>query len=112
MVKTKSWLPTIKTQCIHVEEHYDDQADRFNLVRCLSDRSLDAQHGWLCREHSDLQSQAMINRLYTPVKPAYRDRDQEVVDSIIAYETRMLRNVPREIIRVGAKTKLECVATI
>lgn len=88
-------LPEVPKQCIHVEEHYDSQTDERFGVRCLSNVPDFAvgRHGWLCGIHTDLQSQEW-SRAHTSDR-AFRDRDTEIVESIIKTDARIIKSSGR-----------------
>lgn len=94
-------LPSIKSQCVHVEtEVGNDDDGYYRHVRCVEDAVL-GRHGWLCAKHN---TDVVVRR-----EREYRDKDAEIVAGILAYEDRMLRNVERDVVRIGPKTQITYV---
>ena len=96
-------LPRISTQCAHVNV-LDKPEGGYDYIGCTDDADLTGRHGWLCQKHAN--SLGLLVRRQT----SYRNKDQEIVESILATEARAFRDGTREIIHVGAKTRIECLA--
>lgn len=92
-------LPSDKNQCVHIE--LEELSEGYSYVRCTKDAVIN-RHGFLCAEHGA--------DYYTPRRPEYRDKDTEIVNGILAYERRALRDSERVTVRVGAKIKFEYVS--
>lgn len=93
-------LPKDPRQCVHVEVSDDDKV---GVVRCIKDATtMFGRHGWLCERHG----------YFTPFRGTYRpvDKDQEIVEGIIASEARAIRRSNRVEVRVGSKTRISFVA--
>ena len=94
-------LPSIETQCIHVSS--EELSEGYDFVRCVKDADLSlGRHGWLCAEHGADH--------FIQTRREYRDKDSEIVAGIIAYEQRALRNIQRDVVRVGAQIQIQYVS--
>ena len=89
-------LPSIPSQCIHVET--EELGEGYETRRCIKDSDPNLRHGWLCSEHGA--------DFYAPTRREYRDKDAEVVAGILAYEKRALAVAVRIVVNVGPKTRI------
>lgn len=85
-------------QCIH--SSYEELSEGIAEVRCHN-LVVVGRHGFLCAEHGTDQHTSK-----TKVRKSQHTTDREIVESILAYESRALRNAQREVVRVGAKTQI------
>lgn len=84
--KRKALPPVIevKGQCAHVDMIYDEVNEGTIKSRCLNN----AASGWLCDTHSEQLHLKMIPKRTT--KPVAKNPDNDLVNQIIAHDTRMI----------------------
>lgn len=93
-------LPEIETQCVHVSS--EELSEGYDFVRCVKDADLSlGRHGWLCPEHGADH--------FFQTRREHRNKDNDVVEAILAYEKRVLARSEREVVRVGAQIQIQYV---
>ena len=90
-------IPHVSGQCVHVT-----QDENYSPLRCLNDSSTSGPNGWLCDDHNAIMNGFKREASKLNV-PANRDKDAEIVKSIINYEGRALQGAPRERVRLTIK---------
>lgn len=95
-------FPEIETQCVHISS--EELNEGYDFVRCVKDADLSLRHGWLCPEHG--ADHFFQTRREASAKQ-YRNKDNDVVEAILAYEKRALSVTQRQIVQVGAKIRIE-----
>lgn len=88
-------LPTVETQCVHVESYGEEDYDH---VRCVSDADFTGRHGWLCLKH---QPSVWRPRGFVP-----QDKNTAVVTGILATERRAFRDGRRVTLQIGARVRI------
>lgn len=81
-------LPQHAFQCVHVQLREDGTSDRCfqNVVR--------AQNGYLCKDHQKGIDFSVRNNSWIPE----RDKEQEIVESIILSEQREIAQIERQVV--------------
>lgn len=95
------------TCCAHVSVVDKEDGSGIHYIGCSLNADQDGRHGWLCQKHSSAAQQDDSRFPQSTRRNVIRNKDQEIVESIIASEERALRDGTREVVQIGAKTRIE-----